>query len=229
MLNKETDSMRSFLKTVNPSMYLKLNQLGQQYFIKEFKKPSDKVVFPDIETTKIEHEGQEDIQLQSQYLEEGIKLLKQTVQRKLVKEGYQLKKKLKVKVNKPLPRVRTTEDLITPLVYLMRGNEEIKVKKKEVLSKIKVNNSKESQKNKKMPEIDPLLLPATFTYDVDVNPETKRLEFRNTYSNYFSTPKSIKAKSKYMQVHSLKTCPKAKKSNFYVKKFISFKNNNLNT
>lgn len=122
VLSKNPDKMRGFLKTVNPGMYVKIKQLGQQYYLKEFKPPTEKVIFPDIENNKVELEGNADeTVIESKHLNEGVKLLKKTVRDKLLDREV----KWRSTKSESLPKAKT-QDIITPLVLLMRGNQEIK-------------------------------------------------------------------------------------------------------
>jgi hypothetical protein len=129
IMSKDPTKLRTFLKSVNPSLYSRLRQLGQQYFLREFKQPTQKLQFPDIENPKVEIKEHEEITLESTHLEEGIRMLKKAVKYRILNQGFTMRDR---SMN-DLPRSKSHNDLITPLVFLLRGNKEITIKKKEIL------------------------------------------------------------------------------------------------
>lgn len=132
LLSKNKDSFRAFIQSVNPAIYSKLKEVGIQYYLDEFRKAKTKVTFPDIQRKGETEEEKlvEDKELESQHLSEGLKKLK-----KIVKHRAMTMKEPKEE--------KADSDFIEPLVYLLRGNREIKHKKDKLFKSIQLEKKED--------------------------------------------------------------------------------------
>lgn len=137
LFSKNTNSFRKFIQSVNPQMYTKLKEVGIQYYLDEFENPRSKYSFPDIQKHgKTQDEKMiENEQFESIHLNQGLKMLKKAVKNRMAKnteEGHKT----------------AEEDFIQPLVYLLRGNRDIKLKKKQLLKSIEKESKVSKPKEK---------------------------------------------------------------------------------
>ena len=176
VLSKDTERTRALLKSINPGLYIKIKNLGQQYYLKEFNKEIGKKAFPDIENPKVLNQiSKEDIILKSIHLEEGIKSLRKEVSHTILKNGFTLrnsKANTREKIKKP--------DILTPLVFLLRGNQEIRKKKRKILAKVKSQvDIKHPVVKRQIPDINPIFSELSSGYNITEDPVTHKLEYKD--------------------------------------------------
>ena len=190
--------------------------MGLQYYSKEFKCEYGKKAFPDIENPKLSEHAKEDVMLKSEYLDEGIKILKKEVNRCVFKEGFTMRNSRAMS----MPRLNKDPDVITPLVFLMRGNQDIRRKKRNYLTQVKSQDlTKKNLANEKLSLNDPLVRDTDSSYNITINPVTNRLEFKDkelkNYKPSFWQNRTIKAKSKFLDHNIYKRGPKQVKSHVH--------------
>lgn len=84
LLSKDSDKTREFLRNINPELYSNLKNFGQQYYLREFKENATKDQFPDIENPRVTISNKEDILLKSGHTEEGIKVLRNEINSRIL-------------------------------------------------------------------------------------------------------------------------------------------------
>ena len=200
ILNGNSDELREFLKSINPSLYVKLNHIGQQYFMKEFKVPNQKVSFPDIENPKLDSEDTEEIKIESDFLDEGIRMLKRSVRNKIIGEGFTIRESSK----NIMANSKSKTDIITPLVLLMRGNKEILLKRNEILKNTLSGRNTKNQ-NRVFRRRSSLVVLPKHQNDRPKIETNDTLEKYLAESKFFEHSQTPRVKSKYMLVHSSNT------------------------
>ena len=146
LLGKNKDSFRAFIQSINPAIYSKLKEVGIQYYLDEFRKAKNKVTFPDIQRKGETEEEKliEDKELESQHLKEGLRKLKRIVKQRAL-------------TMKETKEEKEDTDFIEPLVYLLRGNREIKKKKDKLFKSIQLEKKEDKPKLDKYAVSDALI------------------------------------------------------------------------
>mmetsp|Transcript_12158 Transcript_12158/g.12160 ORF Transcript_12158/g.12160 Transcript_12158/m.12160 type:complete len:356 (+) Transcript_12158:3-1070(+) len=177
--SKDTERTRQFLRNINPELYTKLKNFGQQYYIREFKEDARRESFPDIENPHVLGSKKEDILLKSEHTDNGIKVLKNQIDSKILTSGFTYRSSKSISKSRSKPNLRKKSDIVTPLVMLFRGNQEIK-KKKRFYRNRSQNEIKELTTKEGKRELSSLFTESPQAFTISMNPETKKLEYEDS-------------------------------------------------